>query len=321
MDGAGPPRRAVLLSPAPLVLAALGASVTGACTTPRPPRAARSLRADLVLGAGSPGGVYVAWFGAVRDELAETFPRLSVEVLPSSGSLENLRRLHRGEVTLCLATADSVVEAGAGSSAALARIYDDYVHLLVPATSPVQQLADLRGRRVALGAAGSGTSLIAGRVLAAGGVDDVRPLDLGLDDALTALREGAAGAAFWSGGLPTPAVTRTAELLPLRLVPLDGVAGTMRERYGGAYREAAVPAGTYQGVRGVRTLVIANLVTALPDLDREVVLAVLETLFDRREAIARRVPAARALSPRTAIATQPVALHPAALEYYRAIKP
>jgi uncharacterized protein len=276
----------------------------------------------VVFSTGSPVGVYYAWGSALADELS---PRgIAVTVSTSTGSVENLRRVRDGSATMALTTLDAAQDARADADGdagvvALARVYDDYLHLVVRRDGPVGSLGELAGRRVAVGASGSGTALVAQRVLRIAGVR-VRAQPLDLAAGVAALRAGSVDALFWSGGVPTAAISELATTVPIRLLPLDGAAEPMRARYAGVYRPAVMPPGAYGSAEPVAGLASANLLVTRPDAQDEVVRTVLAAMFGRRAQLARRVPAARALDVRTAIFTGTLPLHPAAAAYYRELK-
>jgi TRAP transporter TAXI family solute receptor len=203
---------------------------------------------------------------------------------------------------------------------ALARVYDDYVHLVVRDDSRYETLQDLADRQVAVGPPGSGTALVADRLLTDAGVA-VRRLPLDVVEAGLALQGRRLDGLLWLGGLPTRALTELASRVRIRLLPLADVAVRLRARHGAAYRPAAIPPGTYGRAEGVTTVASANLLLCRENLRHDLVTTVLATAFRRRDAIAGAQPAANALDRRAAIATDPVPLHPAAARYYRGGKP
>jgi uncharacterized protein len=320
-----------------LVLAVLlgcAACSTAADITPGVPE---PVRGRLVISAGNPSGVYYAWSHQLAAQLQRANPGLRVQVERSDGSLDNLARLRDGTADLALTTVDATERAAKGDVAsgqpattsdadpkptplrALGRIYDDYVQIVVLADSRLRTVADLAGRRVAVNSPGSGTALVAHRVLEAAGTK-VKEFDLGVDGGMGALEQHKVDAVFWSGGIPTPSIVRAAENTDLRLLPLGELAGALRTTYGSVYRPATIPPGRYRGTEEVTTLASANLLMARADTDPAVVTAVLSTIFDHRDAIGDAVPAANATDRRTAIWTGGLSLHPAALEYYRRTK-
>lgn len=275
----------------------------------------------VVIAAGARGGVYYAYARALAGELRARDPHLRVEVVATTGSVDNLRRVARGQATIAFTAAD----AAAGSNlpiAALARVYDDYMHLVVLASSRRRSTAQLAGAAVSVGPQGSGTRLMVDRLLAAAGprASRMHIAELGLDDSVDALRRHRIDAFFWSGGLPTPGVEQLARAAALRLLPLGGLARGLQARFGGVYRTAAIPQGTYRTPRQVSTVAVPNLIVCRDGADGPLMRLVVATLFERRAEIARAVPAAAALDRRAAIETAPVPLHPAALRWYRDTK-
>ena len=274
-------------------------------------------RGRVVIAAGGTQGVYYAYARALATQLQRRDPGLHIDVVATSGSMENLQRLGDRDATLAFTAADAAAEAASGGPpfghslpiAALARLYDDYLHLVVPA-SGARRLSQLAGRRVSIGPPGSGTRLIASRLR----LPRVRAVGLGLDASAEALRAGGIDAFLWSGGLPTPGVDELARRLPLRMLDLPAPTEPV-------YRAAAIPSGTYGLARQVATLAVPNLLVARRDADPELMRLVTATLFERRAAIARAVLAAAALDRRAAIETGPVPLHPAALDWFRSTKP
>lgn len=315
-----------------LALLALLVALTGCAPLPA---GAEPARGNLVISTGSPRGVYYAWANSLAQQLRTTNPQLKVTVEESSGSLRNLQRLTDSTADLALTTVDATeqrarsdINIGAADAAdarsvqlrALARIYDDYLHIVVRARSRVRSIADLAGRPVAVGAPGSGTALVARRVLDAAGIK-VSERDVDVVAGTEALIGGTVDAVFWSGGLPTGAIDDAAKRIPVRLLPLGGLAETMRAKYGADYRPATIPPGRYGGTDSVPTLASPNLLVARADADPAMVSAVLSAIFSRRDAIAAQVPAANAMDRRTAIWTGGMRLHPAAIAYYRRTKP
>ncbi|MFF3110043.1 TAXI family TRAP transporter solute-binding subunit [Kitasatospora sp. NPDC057904] len=317
IGGAPVTRRAALLGGAAAVLA--GCSDGGGPT------------GSLRLASGPEGGPYNAFGRSFADAVAASRRRLSVTPVSTAASVDNLRRLDGGSVDLALATADAAEDAVLGRDTfarplavtALARVYVNYIHLVAPADGPVHELADLAGRRVATGAAGSGLQVTAKRLLQqaalTGGAAPVQEETLGLAESLAALRAGEVDAVFWSGGVPTPAVAGLSAQLPVRFVPLDDVAGTLRERYGPVYSAVTLPAGAY-GLRSpIGTVGVGNYLTARPGVPEDAVRELLRILFDRWATLLRAVTAGARLEPRFAVSTGAVPLHPGAAAYYRSV--
>lgn len=284
-----------------------------------------------VIASGGTQGVYYAYAGTLAERLEEAAPELDVEVAPTAGSVDNLHRLAIGDATFAFTAADVAADAVNGAApfgqrlplAAVSRVYDDYMHLVVTATSPIRTMRDLARRTVSIGPPGSGTAVIVGRLFSVAGLDQrsVHSVQLGINESVDALRKGQVDAFFWSGGLPTSGVQSLSNEMPLRLVPLGGLAPAMQDKFGSVYHQAAVPAGTYGLADQVDTIAVPNFLVCREDTDPALVEQVVATLFRSREMIASTVPAAGALDGRTAIQTGPVRLHQAAAEWFRDTKP
>ncbi|GAB6937985.1 TAXI family TRAP transporter solute-binding subunit [Isoptericola variabilis] len=283
----------------------------------------------LTVATGGSTGIYHAYGTALAQVLEDRYD-LPVEVDESGGSVENLESLDAGSAQVAFSAADAARDAVAGEGdfdeplevRALARVYDDFLHLVVPADSDVRTIDDLRGKKVSLGAPQSGTALIAHRLLAAADVPsaDLTDARLGLDASLEALRTGEIDAFFWSGGLRTPGLTALADDVPVRLVPLGDLVEEVRSRYGSGYRHGIVPEGMYGSSRVVETLAVPNFLMVRADMPEAEARTLVSTLFDARGQIAAQVPSAANLDRVRAIFTDPVELHPGALRYYRDTK-
>lgn len=273
---------------------------------------------------GSPTAVYHAFGQSLATILNRELPNLQAEVVVTAASAENVRLVGGGEAELGFTQADVLPAAPATQPtlAAVARIYDDLLHLVTTAASGVHTLADLRGRRVSVGAPGSGTEITASRLLdvAQLGADEVRRERLGLDDSVEALRAGEIDAFFFSGGLPVGAVATLAAQRHVRVVDLGAWTAPLRAHHPGFYVSRDVPRSVY-GVDPVTTVANPNYLIVRADLPELLVREITRLLIQRREELASAHPAAGQMSPRSAINTTPLPLHPGAVAWYHAAKP
>ncbi|MGK5631256.1 TAXI family TRAP transporter solute-binding subunit [Streptomyces sp. URMC 123] len=283
---------------------------------------------------GVPSGVYARYGGLLKRSLARELPAVEVRLRSSKGSVENIGRLISGEATFTIATADAVAayrgEGGRDAQRlrACARLYDDYIQLVVPADSPVKTTRDLRGRRVAIGQEGSGVGLISERLLRAAGLDperDITPVRKGIDEMPTLLERGRIDAFFWSGGLPTGAVSDLAGRFGIKLVQLGDLIDELHAQgsENRHYRAAVMPADAYprsRDRRAIRTVAVANLLVTTDRTDAELTEGVTRTVIGSRDRIGSQVHAAQLVDLRTAIYTDPLELHEGARRYYRSVK-
>jgi len=240
-----------------------------------------------------------------------------IEPVTTTGSQENLGMLANGQVDAALALADSV-QSERAPLVALGRVYENYLQLAVRSEGPIQQVTDLRGTRVNLGAAGSGAAVTGERLLWAAGVNPVSDVDIShrpLRDAVAGVESGELDALLWAGGVPTDALDVPQRL---RLVELGDLAAPMRERFGHLYDLVEIPADAYDSGRSVRTVGVANLLLAAPTMSDAAAGAIVDLLVSRAD---RLVPAEAAgtqfLDTRSLIGTDAVPLHPGAAAVYR----
>lgn len=204
---------------------------------------------------------------------------------------------------------------------ALGKVYENYVHCIVRADSGIGTFADLAGKVVGVGEAGSGTSLTAPRIIASAVLEPApQQVNLGLNQGLSALRGGSIDALFWSGGVPTAAIAATASVLGVRLLDLSRHIPALRTEHGDYYDRVLIPAGTYGDAPAIWTVGVANLLLCRSDLPDSLVRRTVRLLVERaQDLIPTSSTGVQFLSPETLINTAGVPLHPAAAAAYRSL--
>ena len=290
-------------------------------------------RGETRFATGVPRGVYDRYGQLLQAHVSQTMPGVRLALDSTDGSVENLSRVATGQDAFAIATADAVAAyqgAGKDRLRAIARLYDDYLQLIVPADSPVHRTADLKGLRVGVGLPQSGVNLVTRRLLTAAGLDpdhDITAVPAGVSDGSDELREGKLDAFFWSGGLPTSALTDLSDRFRIRIVPLADLSEALRKTEGDgvdAYRAATMPKGTYPNADpkdAVATMAVPNLLVTRDDADPGLVEGMTRAVIDSRDQIGAQVHAAQLVDLRTAVYTDPLPLHEGAARYYRSVKP
>ncbi|MCW3841330.1 TAXI family TRAP transporter solute-binding subunit [Micromonospora yasonensis] len=272
---------------------------------------------------GSPTAVYHAFGQSLATILNRELPGVRASVVVTAASAQNVRLVGTGQAELGFTQADVLPPRSPEQPAvlAVARVYDDLLHLVTTAGGPVRTLADLRGRRVSVGADGSGTEVTAKRLLQVAHLDDqVRQEHLGLDDSVAALRAGRIEAFFFSGGLPVRGVAELAGSTAVRIVDLGEWTEPLRRGYGQVYVTRDIPRSVYS-TDPVSTVANPNYLIVRADLPEPLVREVTRLLMERRAELAAAHPAAGRMSPRSAIVTTPLPLHPGAADWYVSSKP
>jgi TRAP transporter TAXI family solute receptor len=314
-----------------LVLGTSGLLVTAAACTPEP-------KPDKVtVAGGESGGFYLEFATLLADLLQREGVAGTAEPVITGGSLENIRRVMSGEATFAVALADTAAlrdSAAAQTTAALpdaappgtslvalGKVYENYVHCIVRADSGIRAFADLAGKVVGAGEAGSGTSLTAPRIIASASLEPApQQVNLGLNQGLGALRDGSIDALFWSGGVPTAAIAATAAGLGVRLLDLSQHIPPLRAEHGDYYDRVLIPARTYGEAPAVWTVGVANLLLCRSDLPDSLARRTVRLLVERaQDLIPKSSTGVQFLSPETLINTAGVPLHPAAAATYKSL--
>ncbi|MER5529985.1 TAXI family TRAP transporter solute-binding subunit [Streptomyces sp. NPDC002677] len=290
----------------------------------------------ITFSTGTLRGVYQEYGERLRTELGRDMPGLKVKLVQSAGSYENVRRVATGQVDFTIAAADAVETyqlndgRGADRMRGVARLYDDYVQLVVGRDSGITSIAQLRHKRVAIGLPNSGVRLIANRVLRAAGIDpakDITPVAEGIDTGPDQLRRGKVDAFFWSGGLPTKGLLDLAKKFSFTFVPIDDSLVNKLHSEGEAaryYRATNMPESAYPSVQKgttVATIAVSNLLMTRKDMDPRLTEWVTRTVIKSRDDIGAHVHSAQLVDLRTAIYTDPLPLQEGARRYYRSVKP
>ena len=275
---------------------------------------------------GSQTAVYYAFGTAFAQLVDDEMPNADAEVLVTAASVENVRLVESNRAEIGFTQADILVtgdEAPDERVRALARVYEDLLHLVVPRDSPITSLRDLRGKRVAVGAAGSGTEITVGRLLDVAGLghpDAIVKQRWGLDQSAAGLRDGQIDAFFFSGGLPVKAIEDLVRSLPIRIVDLGEWVEPMRKAHSTVYVKRDVNDSVYD-LPAVSTLAVPNFLVVPTSMPDATAFALTRLLMERHEALARAHPAGERFDVRSAIGTMPVPLHPGAARYFRSVKP
>lgn len=282
---------------------------------------------ELTIGTGNPGGVFHRYGEALSSVWEEQLAGITVHSRRTNASVDNIREVSRGVSDIGFSLADAAGDASRGRGewdepvdlVALARAYDSFVHLVVRADSGIRQLDDLVGRRVNLGASGSGTRVIARRILRGADVSesDLEPIAETLERSADALAADRLDAFFFVSGLPNTAVLRLAESTAIRLVPLGEVMPQLAREHSGEFARSSIPASTYGLARAVDTVSTQNYVLVRRDLDEDLVYALTRVMFEQQPAVDALARGLRQPNLGTAIYTSPLPLHAGALRYYR----
>lgn len=307
-----------------VVVALFALSVLAACSASEAPGGGDRLS----VATGGTGGVYFVYGGALADQITQNIEGVEATAESTSASVDNMLLISDESSDIAFTLADTAADAVEGReefeepvpAQALAQLYINYTQIATTAGSGIGSIEDLRGRSVSVGSPGSGTEVIALRVLRAAGIDpnaDIDRQQLGVDESVDAVRDGTIDAFFWSGGLPTGAVTDLATTDQIVLLPSVDYLGALQQQYGEVYQQEIIPAGTYEGFdQDVAVIGVPNYLVVNESMDEQMAYDITRLLFDQQDALAEAHPEANNLNIDTAPQVPPLELHPGAQRYY-----
>lgn len=272
---------------------------------------------------GNATGVYFSLGNAYAEQVSDaTNGTVKATAAETGASVQNIQQLVSGTYQVAFSLADTAADAVEGKGSfdgkaepvqALARIYPNYTQVIVRNDAGITSIADMRGKRVSTGSPGSGTEVIANRLLESAGLNpatDVSAQRLDLTKTVDGMKDGSIDALFWSGGLPTPGITDlfTASRDDVSFLDITPELPTMQE-ISEVYEEGVIPAATYGLPADASTIVVPNLLLVRDDLDANLACVLTKTLFERQPQLAEVVGAAKGIQLEEARETDPVPLN------------
>ncbi len=268
---------------------------------------------QLSIATGGTGGVYYPLGGGISQVIRDYVPGYDATVQETNASVDNMQLIASGGADLAFALADTAADAVAGkadfegkavTACAIGRLYNNFTQVVTSADTGITSIEGLRGKRVSLGSPGSGTEVIALRILEAAGIDpdgDIKRAQLGIAETVDALKDGTIDVGFWSGGLPTGALVDLATTGKMVLIPTGAYTAALQSRYGESYVEDVIPAGAYdRQVADVPTIVVPNVLVANASMSTELQQQITAAIFDHKDDLVAVHKAANALDPSTA---------------------
>ena len=248
----------------------------------------------------------------------------------SSGAVANVRDVNTDRADSGLAQSDVVAEAVSGKGTfrsigpqtrirTIATLFPEDVLVIAARSSGIRTLLDLKGKRVSIGAPGSGTLVAARAVLDAARLTArVRISNEPADAAGQRLAEGKLDAFFFVGGAPVPLVQNLASRGLAVLVPIDGTARRKLLAQTRGFVETSIPAGQYAGQARIETLATHAVFIVNASVPADIVFGITRSLFNpaNRQMLAASHPSAGAIRLETATSGLTAPLHPAAARFY-----
>ena len=284
---------------------------------------------NLTLGTGGTTGTYYAVGGVMATVLNPILTESQLTVTSTGASKANIQEIEDGFSDIATVQNDVMYYAYTGtdlfesegaydSFRAIAGLYDETVQI-VTCDASIKTVADLKGRSVSVGDAGSGVEFNAKQILAAYDLtfDDIKPVNASFGDSAESLKDGKIDAAFVVAGAPTTAVVDLATMKDVYLVQLDAEHISALQADYDFYTETIIPAGTYKGVEEDATTVsVRATLICYTELSEDVIYELTKALFENKDALAAGHAKFELLNLDDAVKGISVPFHPGAVKYY-----
>lgn len=284
--------------------------------------------AELRIGTASQGGAFYPVGQAISSLVNKHADGLTMVPVVTQGSVENPRLVNRSEVDVAITNNNLSVlankgvgpykKAGAMQLRALGSLHFSILHMITLADSPVNSIADLKGKRVAVGPAGGGTIPFLNQVLALADLtsDDITPSFLSYADGFSQLSDGNVDAAFALSGYPAGAVMQAQANKKLKFIAFsDTELTTALEKYPN-YNRVVVPADVYKTESDGIVLGVNNMLIVDAGMDEESAFQITRAVYAHMDEFRAENAFARQIEPERSLELK-IPLHPGAERFHK----
>ena len=263
----------------------------------------------LNIGTGGTAGTYYPIGGAIAEVLNKEIPGMSASAQSTGASVANINMLGDGEIDLATVQNDIAYYAAHGTEMfqdkkvdglqGIASLYPETCQFVTLESSGIKSLAELKGKRIAVGAVGSGVEANVRQILAAYGVtySDIDAQYLSFAEGASALKDGNVDVAVLTAGYPTASVQDIAAQNPVRLLPVEGKAADALIAQYPFYTKTVIPAGTYAGFdEEVPSVAVMAMLVAGPTVNDDLGYCITKAIFSNLD----RLQAAHAVGKQIA---------------------
>jgi len=279
---------------------------------------------------GGTSGVYYPMGVALSQIYGKAIPDAKASVQSTKASVENMNLLQAGRGEIAFTLGDTLSDAWKGTEEAgfkaplkklrgVAGIYPNYIQIVASADSGIKTLADLKGKRVSVGAPKSGTELNARAIFKAAGMsygDFAKVEYLPFGESVELMKNRQLDATLQSAGLGVASLRDLATSVKIVVVPIP--ADVVSKVGDPAYQANVIPANTYEGqATDVPTAAVQNFLVSHEGVPADTVYKMTKAMFENLDQLQAAHAAAKAIKKETAAKNMPLPLHPGAEKYYR----
>lgn len=275
---------------------------------------------------GGTSGTYYPLGGGIAKVITDE-TGIQVDVLSSNGSANNILDVDAGQAEIAFAQTDVAQYAEEGINtfdgkptknvSGVGALYPETIQIVTMAQSGIQSIEDLKGKKVSVGAPGSGTYINAEQILALHGMsikDDIQAQHLDFGESAGSIKDGNIDAAFITAGTPTGAVEELKASAEVYIVPMaDDKIDELIAKYP-FYAKNVIPAGTYGLKEDISTVAVMAMMVVSKDLPEDVVYDITKAVFENTDKIAH--DKAKMIDSKTALEGVGIEIHPGAKKYF-----
>ena len=283
----------------------------------------------LNIGTGGTAGTYYPIGGAIAEVLNKEIPGMSASAQSTGASVANINMLGDGTIDLATVQNDIAYYAAHGTEMfkdkkvdglqGIASLYPETCQFVTLKSSGIKSLAELKGKRVAVGAVGSGVEANVRQILAAYGVtyNDIDAQYLSFAEGASALKDGNVDVAVLTAGYPTASVQDIASQNPVRLLPVEEkIADDLIAQYP-FYTKTVIPAGTYAGFdEEVPSVAVMAMLVAGPTVNADLGYSVTKAIFGNLDRLQAAHAVGKQITQDTAKAGMSLPMNAGAEKYF-----
>ena len=285
----------------------------------------------LYMATGGNTGTYYAFGSAVSQILTEK-TGITVAIQSTGASKANIQLIDSGDVDIAIVQNDVMDYAWRGvdlfngekinTFSSMAAIYAEVCQVVANPSAGIRSIADLKGKNVSVGDAGSGTEFNARQILEAYGIsfNDINKQNLGFGASADALRDNKIDAFFCVAGAPTPAIIDLATGKEIIILEIDDAhAAALINNYP-FYTQFPIPGGSYRGQgSAIKTVAVKATFIVSSKLPEDTVYTLTKALFQSKAEIEEAHVKGAEMSPSYAVEGISVPFHPGAAKYFKEI--
>ena len=283
----------------------------------------------LNIGTGGTAGTYYPIGGAMAEILNKEIPGMSASAQSTGASVANVNMLGDGTIDLATVQNDIAYYAAHGTEMfvdkkvdglkGVASLYPETCQFVTLKSSGIKSLSELKGKRIAVGAVGSGVEANVRQILAAYGIsyDDIDAQYLSFAEGASALKDGNVDVAVLTAGYPTASVQDIAAQNPVRLLPVeDKIADDLIAQYP-FYTKTVIPGGTYAGFdEAVPSVSVMAMLVAGPTVNEELGYKVTKAIFSHLDRLQAAHAVGKQITRDSVKAGMSLPMHEGAEKYF-----